>query len=235
MRIDFEVGNGIVVQLARFAIVVTNKTAAKESVFGRAVADNFQFFTLAINIRGKHDTKVSISAPAVHALHTSSSGDILLMNGLKTNGEVNIQASSAGEIKGSDVSCEELVVEASSAGDIELKNVICSTLKVEASSAGDIEIEALEAKKVAAEASSSGDVSLEGVCRSAKFDASSAGDIEADELKADKVVAKASSAGDITCNVLESLDVSTSSAGNVRYKGNPKQILNHSKGLQKID
>ena len=78
-------------------------------------------------------------------------------------------------------------------------------------------------------------MSLEGVCRSAKFDASSAGDIEADELKADKVVAKASSAGDITCNVLESLDVSTSSAGNVRYKGNPKQILNHSKGLQKID
>ena len=115
-----------------------------------------------INIRGKHDTKVSISAPAVHALHTSSSGDILLMNGLKTDGEVSIQASSAGEIKGSNVSCGELVVEASSAGDIELKNVACSTLKIEASSAGDVEIEALEAKKVVAEASSSGDLSFEG-------------------------------------------------------------------------
>ena len=48
-------------------------------------------------------------------------------------------------------------------------------------------------------------------------------------------MAKASSAGDITCNVLESLDASTSSAGNVRYKGNPKDIRIHSKGVQKID
>ena len=93
----------------------------------------------------------------------------------------------------------------------------------------------MKAETVDAEASSSGDVSLEGVCRSVKLDASSAGDIEADELKADDVVAKASSAGDITCYVLESLEVSTSSTGNVRYKGNPKQIQNHSKGLQKMD
>ena len=188
-----------------------------------------------INIRGKHDTKVSISAPAVHALHTSSSGDILLMNGLKTNGEVNIQASSAGEIKGSDVSCEELVVEASSAGDIELKNVICSTLKVEASSAGDIEIEALEAKKVAAEASSSGDVSLDGACRLANLESSSAGDIDADGLKAQEVVAVASSSGDVSCHAVELLEATTSNAGNVCYKGNPKQIINHSKGLKKIN
>ena len=93
----------------------------------------------------------------------------------------------------------------------------------------------MKAETVHAEASSSGDVSLEGVCRSVKFEASSAGDIEADELKADEVVAKASSAGDITCYALESLEVSTFSKGNVRYKGNPKQIKNHSKGLQKMD
>ena len=188
-----------------------------------------------INIRGKHDTKVSISAPAVHALHTSSSGDILLMNGLKTDGEVSIQASSAGEIKGSNISCGELVVEASSAGDIELKNVACSTLKIEASSAGDVEIEALEAKKVVAEASSNGDVSLEGACRLANLESSSAGDIDADGLKAIEVVAVASSSGDVSCHAVESLEATTSNAGNVCYKGNPKQIINHSKGLKKIN
>ena len=46
------------------------------------------------NIPDKHNTKVSISAPAVHALHTSSSGDILLTNGLKADGKVSIQSSS---------------------------------------------------------------------------------------------------------------------------------------------
>ena len=168
-----------------------------------------------INIRGKHHTKVNISAPAAHALHTSSSGDIVLVNGLKTNGLVSVESSSAGEIEGSGISCDELVIEASSAGDIELKNVACNTLQVEASSAGD--------------------VSLSGTCRMAKLEASSAGEIDADDLKADTVKAEASSSGDVSCYAVESLEASTSSAGNVYYKGNPKQIRNHSKGVKKID
>lgn len=168
-----------------------------------------------INIRGQHKTKVNISAPAIHALHTSSSGDIVLVNGLKTNGLVTVESSSAGEIEGNGISCEDLVIEASSAGDIELKNVACSTLRVEASSAGD--------------------VSLSGVCRSAKLEASSAGEIDADDLKADAVVAEASSSGDVSCYAVESLEASASSAGKVYYKGNPKQIRNHSKGVKKMD
>ena len=131
--------------------------------------------------------------------------------------------------------CDALEIEASSSGDIELGNVECISLTTESSSAGDVSIESLKAETVNVEASSSGDVSIAGVCRSAKFEASSAGDIEADELKAEKVVARSSSAGDVTCYASESLEVSISSSGNVRYKGNPKQILNHSKGLQKMD
>ena len=168
-----------------------------------------------INIRGKHHTKVNISAPAVHTLHTSSSGDIVLVNGLKTDGLVSVESSSAGEIEGSGISCEELVIEASSAGDIELKNVVCNTLQVEASSAGD--------------------VSLSGTCCMAKLEASSAGEIDAGDLKTDAVIADASSSGDVSCYAVESLEASTSSAGNVYYKGNPKHIHNHSKGVKKID
>ena len=98
---------------------------------------------------------------------------------------------------------------------VELKNVACNTLQVEASSAGD--------------------VSLSGACRMAKFEASSAGEIDADDLKADAVKAEASSSGDVSCYAVESLEASASSAGNVYYKGNPKQIRNHSKGVKKID
>ena len=54
------------------------------------------------------------------------------------------------------------------------------------------------------------------------------------ELKAEHVIAKASSAGDITCHATESLEVSISSAGNVSYKGDPKQIKSHPKGLKKM-
>ena len=169
----------------------------------------------SLHIRGDHKTTVRVSAPAVHTLQASSAGDIVLANGLKTDGCVLIESSSSGEIEGADISCEDLKIQASSAGDIELKRVECSFLQ--------------------AEASSSGDVSVSGVARSAKFEASSAGDIDADELKAEEVIAKASSAGDVSCHAVASLDASASSAGNVRYKGNPKQVHNHSKGVQKMD
>ncbi|MBR4923509.1 MAG: DUF2807 domain-containing protein [Bacteroidaceae bacterium] len=188
-----------------------------------------------INIRGKHKTEVRVAAPAVHALQASSSGDIILKNGLTNTGKVSIKTSSSGDIKGGNVVCEALVIDASSSGDIELEKVECTSLVTEANSAGDISIKSLKAESVDVKASSSGDVSIAGVCRSAKFDASSAGDIEADELKADEVIAKASSSGDVTCYASEKLEVSISSAGNVGYKGNPKQILNHSKGLKKMD
>lgn len=188
-----------------------------------------------INIKGKHETEVRVSAPAIHSLQASSSGDIILKNGLQYAGEVSLKSSSSGDIKGGKIICDALEIEASSSGDIELGNVECTSLTTESSSAGDVSIESLKAETVNVEASSSGDVSIAGVCRSAKFEASSAGDIEADELKAEKVIARSSSAGDVTCYASESLEVSISSSGNVRYKGNPKQILNHSKGLKKMD
>ena len=188
-----------------------------------------------LNIRGSHETKVYVSAPAVHTLLASSSGDIVLKNGLQHPGKVRIKTSSSGDIEGGNVACETLDIEASSSGDIDLGKVECASLVVEASSAGDISIKGLKAETVNAEASSSGDVSLSGICRSAKFEASSAGDIEADDLKADKVKAEASSAADVKCHATESLEVSASSAGNVHYKGNPKQILSKSKGLHKIN
>lgn len=188
-----------------------------------------------ISIKGKHDTEVRISAPAIHVLRASSSGDIVLTDGLQYAGEVSMSASSSGDIKGGNILCEALKTEASSSGDIELETVECTSLVTEASSAGDISIKSLKAETVSVEASSSGDVSMSGVCRSAKFESSSAGDIEADELKAEHVIAKASSSGDVTCHATESLEVSISSAGNVSYKGNPKQIKAHTKGLHKMD
>ena len=188
-----------------------------------------------LNIKGKHKTEVRVSSPAVHTLCASSSGDIILKNGLQHSGKVVLETSSSGDIEGANIVCEALKVEASSSGDVELKEVECVSLMAVTSSAGDISINSLKAETVSAEASSSGDVSLDGVCRSAKFEASSAGDIEADELKAEQVVAKASSAGDVTCYASESLEVSISSAGNVSYKGNPKQILSKPKGLKKLD
>ena len=186
-----------------------------------------------VNIKGKHQTEVRVSAPAVHALHASSSGDITLKTALRTNGRVSVESSSSGDIEGREIVCDELVVKASSSGDTSIGKVECTLLEVDASSSGDVEIKKLKTETVDADASSAGDVKLAGECRTARFSASSSGDVEAKNLKADNVVASASSAGDITCYAVESLKASSSSAGNVNYKGNPR-IETRSKVHHKI-
>lgn len=189
-----------------------------------------------INIQGKHQTEVRVSAPAVHAFRASSSGDVILKNGLQTTGLVTMKSSSSGDIEGGDVVCDELLTMASSSGDVALGKVECQALEAQASSSGDVEIKHLHADKVDAQASSSGDVILAGECRIAHFSASSSGDVEAKHLQADEVVAKASSSGDVYCHAVESLKASTSSSGSVNYKGAPKHIdYEPKKGLKKID
>ena len=189
-----------------------------------------------INIRGKHRTEVRVSAPALHAFRASSSGDIVLKNGLQTTGKVSMKSSSSGDIEGGKVVCDELIASASSSGDILLERVECTSLNVNASSSGDVSVKELKAETVEADASSAGDVILAGECRFADLSASSSGDVQAKYLKADKVVARASSAGDVTCYPLESLKASASSSGSVNYKGEPKDIdFQPKRGLNKID
>ena len=190
-----------------------------------------------INIRGKHQTEVRVSAPALHAFYASSSGDIILKNGLQTTGKVSMKSSSSGDIEGGDVLCDELEVGASSSGDVTLHKADCQQLHADASSSGDVEIKRLTSKRVKAEVSSSGDVIIvEGTCEYAEFDASSSGDVVAKGLKAIHVNASASSAGDISCYPIESLKAKSSSAGSIGYRGEPKHIdFSPKKGLHKLD
>ena len=158
------------------------------------------------SINGKHKKEVRVSAPAVNSLKASSSGDIIIKNGLKTSGKVTVKASSSGDVTGSTISC----------GDVSVKN--------------------LNAADVSADASSSGDVILAGICENASYRASSSGDVKAKGMKAVNVTASASSSGDVECYVTGSLTAKASSSGEVAYKGNPKDIdFSPKRGLRKME
>ena len=55
--------------------------------------------TKNIRIKGQHKKEVHVSAPAVDNLKASSSGDIILKNGLTATGKIGMKASSSGDIK----------------------------------------------------------------------------------------------------------------------------------------
>lgn len=188
------------------------------------------------SIKGKHKKEVRVTAPAVTRLEASSSGDIILKNGLRTNGKVTIKASSSGDVTGGSVTCDNLAATANSSGDVVLEKVNCNNFRADAGSSGDVSVKNLTAANVTATAESSGDVILSGTCENASFRASSSGDVKAKGLKAINVTATASSSGDVECYVTGALTAKASSSGEVAYKGNPRSIdFSPKRGLRKID
>jgi len=112
----------------------------------------------------------------------------------------------------------------SSAGDIIGETPIkCGDVLLESSSAGNIKLE-LYARNVNVEISSSGDITLSGEAETLNADLSSAGDLNALNFKVRDADLNVSSAGDADIYVTHKLTARVSSAGDVRYAGEPEII-----------
>lgn len=207
------------------------------------------------SISGRFKCEVRVFAPEVTSFATSSSSDITLANGLKTSKDVNLNTSSSGDIDAESLQCGNLRMKSSSSGDISVKNISCGTLTMISQSSGDIVVTKAGCSMASIDGSSSGDctihdisctgdveastssssdITLSGTCRNATFSASSAGGIYAKDLKANDITAKASSAGNIECNPSGVLSTSVSSAGDIRYAGNPTRVEGKIKGVSRL-
>ena len=207
------------------------------------------------SIHGRYKCEVRVFAPEVTSFSTSSSSDITLANELKTTKDVVLKASSSGDIEAESLQCGNLEMTTSSSGDITVARIACGMLALNTNSSGDIEVGAAECDgadissnssgdctvtnmtckgDVKASTNSSSDITLSGTCRNATLSASSAGGVYAKNLRAKDVTAKASSAGDVECNVSGVLSTSVSSAGGIRYKGNPTRIEGKIKGVSRM-
>jgi hypothetical protein len=133
------------------------------------------------------------------------------------------------EMKRVHVTMKEInYVGSSSAGDvIGITPVKTSNLKLSASSAGDIKLE-VYAQTLDLNGSSAGDITLSGEVDMLDANLSSAGDLNAFNLKTREADVTASSSGDADIYVTEILRARASSAGDVNYKGDPKNVDAHS-------
>lgn len=181
-------------------------------------------------IKGDYIAEVRVTAPAVRKVTASSASEIILERGLRNPNPVSLEASSAAQIKSGKITSQEVSLLASSSGSITVKNIHSQGFKAESNSAGNINILEMSSEVVEAEANSAGKVELKGNCMRATLTASSAGNLNASELTAGHVTADASSAGNVFCHANESLKANASSAGNVKYKGEPKDLSIPEKG-----
>ena len=165
-------------------------------------------------IRNRGKLEVRITAPAIHLLAISGSGNVMLKNGISTDRDLAMSITGSGDIDGNKIKCNHFSAKISGSGDIDLKGI----------EAGDTEMRI----------SGSGDIDVAGKCRSAAYSISGSGDINGVNLKAAHVNARISGSGAIRCYATESLQGKVSGSGDVAYKGNPKTIEFSKRGLRKL-
>jgi hypothetical protein len=119
-------------------------------------------------------------------------------------------------------------LEASSGSNIFSEGIIKgSEMIIHATSGASIEA-VVEAKSVIAEANSAGEVDIKGTTKSLEAEADSGGVLDAYDLQAESVDAEASSGGSMKVSVTENFRANASSAGSIRYRGNPSKSVTNS-------
>ncbi|MEO8252816.1 MAG: head GIN domain-containing protein [Flavobacterium sp.] len=115
-------------------------------------------------------------------------------------------------------------IEANSASKIENKGILRgNAITLNASSASEIKLH-LEFDRIEAESNSASKIELEGMALDLNANASSASKIEADDLLVNTIIAESSSASEIKVHPIVNLKANASSAGEIKYNNNPKQI-----------
>ena len=103
-------------------------------------------------------------------------------------------------------------------------------LEISVSSAGFAELE-VDVESLDINVSSSGELVLEGKAKSQRVGVSSAGEYMAYDMECGETYVKASSAGSARVTATQKIDARASSAGSVRYKGDPDKVyVNSSSG-----
>lgn len=223
-----------------FLIVACSHAQNRKTVYGNnkvitkvreAGSFNGLRVSSGINVYLKQGDKEAITVEADENLHeyilTEIEGGVL-----RVYTEVNIRDS---EDKKVYVTMKDISsVKASSAGDVIGESAVKSDeLELSASSAGDIKLE-VNVRELKIDISSSGDMTLSGEADILEANLSSAGDLKAYNLKVREADIAASSAGDADVNVTERLKARSSSAGDIRYDGNPKYADIHSSSAGSI-
>jgi len=199
----------------------------KQVVTKERPAGNFTGLKVStgIDVYLKQGSQESISVEADENLHEYIITEI--KNGvLNVYSDANIRSA---ERKRVYVTMDEIrSIQTTSAGDIIGETPVkTDELELSASSAGNINLE-IYAKKIAIDISSSGDMTLNGNADMLNASLSSAGDLNAYDLEVKEADVSVSSAGDADIYVSDKLTARASSAGDIRYRGNPTYIDAHS-------
>ncbi len=109
----------------------------------------------------------------------------------------------------------------SSSGNVTVGPLTTSTFNITLGSSCDVRIQGLHADRVSSRITSSGDIYIQGEADSLNLDISSSVNYQAGDLKVQTATIHMSSSADVTLWVVNTLNATITSSGNISYYGNP--------------
>ena len=178
--------------------------------------------------------KLAVTAPMVKSMKITGSGDFDLLNDATVDHDVEFTVVGSGDIEARSITCDKLSLSISGSGDIDINKVEAKRFETLIAGSGDVEAKSVQAREVYASISGSGDIELKGKTDTAELRIAGSGDLKAHNLQARSVDASVAGSGDLTCYATESLKAFSSGSGDIRYKGDPKQIEKSKRGVSKM-
>ena len=175
----------------------------------------YEAISVTLKKGDKESVKIEVERVPLSAVITEISGNYLKIH--MADGRHNNERRVKVEV--TYVTIEKL--SASQASEILSEGTLkCATLDVAAASAASIEL-TIDAGAVTADVASAGDVILEGKAKSLLAETASAGVLDAYNLECETVDVTAGSAGTAKVSASKEIKANASSAGSIRYRGNP--------------
>lgn len=141
---------------------------------------------------------------------------------LTVTGLDTIRISSSGDVEAPDLEAERFSVIISSSGDLQMGDLEADTLTVDINSSGSMRMGALHANTLDVDINSSGHLDIAGgQVEKQNVISSSSGDYVARDLESDEAEVRISSNGSATIQVNDHLKANLSSSGDLYYIGSP--------------
>ncbi|MBE6288417.1 MAG: DUF2807 domain-containing protein [Mediterranea massiliensis] len=187
------------------------------------------------NIKASYNKlEIRVSSEHLNNISVAGSGDVEILNKLKTS-HLNLSVAGSGEIIGKEIASEgDIKCNISGSGEIELKEVSCQSLTTSVAGSGDLEIENIDTQHTKVSISGSGEINLQGKTENVNYKIAGSGEIYASRLQAEEVNASIAGSGEIECHANKSLNASIAGSGEIGYKGNPQINKAPKKGLYKL-
>lgn len=182
-------------------------------------------FRFSDMFRSRRNTirKVYITLPELQKITASGGSDIFPQIPFSTE-NMKIVLSGGSDLKGLSIDCQSLDCKMSGGSGASIHLVNGENVKITTSGGSDVSLSGLSATLLELKASGGSDLKLEGATTNLQVKASGGSDVAAFKLRVENCTATLSGGSDADLYVTDALNIYISGSGDVRCKGNPRNV-----------